>query len=77
MGYPNDPTLRGVAAATFHSDIPNWEFDIAAVPLGDEPPRMSDWCRRGGSPDMRSSSRRTADAVDLPKPHPTNNDRGR
>ena len=67
-GYPTDPKLRGVAAAIYHSDIPPWEFDIAAVPPGTDPPRMSDWCRRGGDARMRESSRRTAEALALPKP---------
>ena len=37
MGYPTDPALRGLAAAMYESDIPPWEFDIAAVPLGEDP----------------------------------------
>ena len=66
MGYPTDPTLRGLAAAMYESDIPPWEFDTAAIPPGDDPPRMPDWCRRGGHPRNRESSARTAAAVDLP-----------
>ena len=66
MGYPTDPKLRGLAAATFESEIPPWEFDTPAIPLGEDPPRMPDWCRRGGAPRSRESSARTAAAVDLP-----------
>lgn len=66
MGYPTDPTLRGLAAAMYESDIPPWEFDTPAVPPGEDPPRMPDWCRRGGDRRNRESSARTAAAVDLP-----------
>ena len=66
MGYPTDPTLRGLAAAMYESDIPPWEFDTPAVPPGEDPPRMPDWCRRGGDRRNRESSARMAAAVDLP-----------
>ena len=66
MGYPTDPTLRGLAAAMYESDIPPWEFDTPAVPPGEDPPRMPDWCRRGGDRRNRESSAHTAAAVDLP-----------
>ena len=66
MGYPTDPTLRGLAAAMYESDIPPWEFDTPAVPPGEDPPPMPDWCRRGGDRRNRESSARTAAAVDLP-----------
>ena len=33
MGYPVDSNLRGLARATFQSDIPPWEYDIRAVSL--------------------------------------------
>ena len=42
MGFPKDPNLKGLAAVTFHSDIPPWEFDIRAVPPGTEPLEVSD-----------------------------------
>ena len=48
MGYPNDPKLKGLAAAVYRSDIPPWEFDIRAVPPGTEPLEISDWHRRHG-----------------------------
>ena len=48
MGYPNDPTLKGLAAVVYRSDIPPWEFDIKAVPPGTDPLEMSDWHRRHG-----------------------------
>lgn len=30
----------------YHSEVPPWEFDIRAVPPGNEPPEVSDWHRR-------------------------------
>ena len=48
MGYPNDPTLKGLAAVVYRSEIPPWEFDIKAVPPGTEPLEISDWHRRHG-----------------------------
>ena len=48
MGFPKDPNPKGLAAVTFHSDIPPWEFDIRAVPPGTEPLEVSDWHRRHG-----------------------------
>ena len=69
MGYPtSDSKLRGLAAVTFHNEIPNWEFDIQAVPPGVDPPRTPDWCRRGGDRKSRASSRRAAAAAILPSP---------
>ncbi len=32
MPYPTDNTLRGLARVTFQNEIPNWEFDLRAVP---------------------------------------------
>ena len=48
MGYPIGSNLRGLARATFQSDIPPWEFDIRAVPPGTDPVQISDWHRRHG-----------------------------
>ncbi len=63
MGFPKDPNLKGLAAVTFHSDIPPWEFDIRAVPPGTEPLEVSDWHRRHGRANrMRESSQRAAEA---------------
>ena len=48
MGYPNDPKLKGLAAVTYHPDEPSWQFDIAAVPPGEDCTQISDWYRRHG-----------------------------
>ena len=48
MGFPKDPKLKGLAAVTYQSEIPPWEFDIRAVPPGTEPLEVSDWHRRYG-----------------------------
>ena len=48
VGYPIGSNLRGLARATFQSDIPPWEFDIRAVPPGTDPVQISDWHRRHG-----------------------------
>lgn len=63
MGFPKDPNLKGLAAVTFHSDIPSWEFDIRAVPPGTEPLEVSDWHRRYGRANQTgNSSERAAKA---------------
>ena len=48
MGYPHDPKLRGLAAVTFRNTVPCWEFDICAVPDGEDVTQVSDWHRRHG-----------------------------
>ena len=48
MGYPVGANLRGLARATFQSDIPPWEYDIRAVAPGTDPVQISDWHRRHG-----------------------------
>ena len=60
MPYPTDNKLRGLARATFHNEVPNWEFDLRATPPGEDVVEVSDWRRRGGSPEARESSRRAA-----------------
>ena len=63
MGFPKDPNLKGLAAVTFHSDIPPWEFDIRAVPPGTEPLEVSDWHRRHGRANRTgNNSERVAEA---------------
>ena len=62
MPYPTDNTLRGLARVTFQNEIPNWEFDLRAVPPGEDVDEVSDWQMRGGSPAARASSRRAAQA---------------
>ena len=55
-GYPNDPELRGLAAVTFHSDTPPWEFDICTVAEGHEPLPVSDWHSRYGRASRKNDS---------------------
>ena len=63
MGFPRDPNLKGLAAVTFHSDVPSWEFDIRAVPPGTDPLEISDWHRRHGRANRtENNSERAAEA---------------
>ena len=63
MGFPNDPNLKGLAAVTYHPEIPSWEFDIRAVPPGTEPLEVSDWHRRYGRANRtQGNSERVAEA---------------
>ena len=49
MGFPKDPTLKGLAAVCYRPEAVPWEHDIRAVlPESDEVPRVSDWHRRHG-----------------------------
>ena len=62
MGFPKDPNLKGLAAVTYHPEIPSWEFDIRAVPPGTEPLEVSDWHRRHGRANRaQSNSERVAE----------------
>ena len=73
MGYPIGSNLRGLARATFHSDIPPWEYDIRAVPRGTDPVQISDWHRRHGrANDKNRSIERAAEvlAESLPEREP-------
>ena len=63
MGFPKDPNLKGLAAVTYHPEIPSWEFDIRAVPPGTEPLEVSDWHRRYGRANRKEgNSERVAEA---------------
>lgn len=71
MGYPNDPKLTGLAAVTFHPEEPSWEFDIAAVPPGEDCTEISDWRRRHGwandkGGNLADAARAGIDPVPLP-----------
>lgn len=69
MGFPKDPKLKGLAAVTYHSEIPPWEFDIRAVPPGTEPLEVSDWHRRHGRANATTPSmERIAEARVAPVP---------
>ena len=73
MGYPIGSNLRGLARATFQSDIPPWEFDIRAVPPGTDPVQISDWHRRHGRANNEDRNiERAAEALaeSLPTPPP-------
>lgn len=76
MPYPTDNTLRGLARVTFHNEVPNWEFDIRATQPGEDPGEVSDWRRRGGSPEARASSRRAAAGRIAPVPNRRDGDAG-
>lgn len=72
MGYPKDPKLSGLAAVTFHPDIPSWEFDIAATPPGEDCTEISDWHRRHGwgankGGHVADAARALIDPAPLPK----------
>lgn len=78
MGFPKDPNLKGLAAVTFHSDIPPWEFDIRAVPPGTEPLEVSDWHRRHGRANrVHKNSERAAEARLTPIAPPKTDDDSR
>ena len=71
MGYPNDPKLTGLAAVIYHADEPSWEFDIAAVPPGEDCTEISDWHRRHGwandkEGNLANAARAGIDPVPLP-----------
>ena len=72
MGYPKDPKLKGLAAVTYHPDEPSWEFDIAAVPPGEDCTEISDWHRRHGwankkGDNLADAARAGIDSVPLPR----------
>ena len=78
MGYPKDPNIKGLAAVTYHPDEPSWEFDIAAVPPGEDCTEISDWHRRHGwankkGDNLADAARAGIDSVPLP---PGTADRG-
>lgn len=71
MGFPNDPKLRGLAAVTYHSEELPWEFDIAAVPPGEDCVEISDWYRRYGRANTRRGNTAAAAAAGIdPVPVP-------
>ena len=65
MGFPNDPKLRGLAAVTYHVEKPPWEFDIAAVPPGEECVEISDWHRRHGRANTKGGNTAAAAAAGI------------
>lgn len=80
VGYPVDSNLRGLARATFQSDIPPWEYDIRAVAPGTDPVRISDWHRRHGRASNKNRNiERAAEALaeSLPEPQPATKAPGR
>ena len=53
MGYPIGSNKRGLARATYEPEHLPWEFDIRAVPPGQDPVKVSDWHRRHGRANNR------------------------
>lgn len=73
MGYPRDPTLRGLAAATYKPECLPWEHDIRAVdPDDDAPPRIGDWHRRHGRANRRDGNTARVAAALAPRIDPKN-----
>ena len=71
MGYPNNPKLKGLAAVMYHPEEPSWEFDIVAVPPGEDCTEISDWYRRHGRANdkdgnLAEAARAGIDPVPLP-----------
>ena len=56
MGYPVNSNKRGLARATFEPETVPWEFDIRAVPPGEDPLEISDWHRRLGRANNREEN---------------------
>lgn len=64
MGYPIGSNKRGLARVTFEPETVPWEFDIRAVPPGEDPLEISDWHRRHGRANNRDGNiDRAADAL--------------
>lgn len=71
MGFPKDPKLRGLAAVTYHVETPPWEFDVAAVPPGEDCVEISDWHRRHGRANTKGGNTAAAAAAGIdPVPVP-------
>ena len=75
VGFPNDPKLRGLAAVTYHMEKPPWEFDIVAVPPGEECVEISDWHRRHGRANTKGGNTAAAAEAGI-DPLPTRDEPG-
>ena len=56
MGYPVDSNKRGLARVTYEPETVPWEFDIRAVPPGEDVLEVSDWHRRRGRANNRDGN---------------------
>ena len=56
MGYPVDSNKRGLARVTYEPETVPWEFDIRAVPPGEDVHEVSDWHRRRGRANNRDGN---------------------
>ena len=56
MGYPVNSNKRGLARVTFEPETIPWEFDIRAVPPGEDQLEVSDWHRRHGCANNREGN---------------------
>ena len=56
MGYPIGSDKRGLARVTYESETVPWEFDIRAVPPGEDVLEVSDWHRRHGRANNRDGN---------------------
>ena len=56
MGYPIGSDKRGLARVTYEPETVPWEFDIRAVPPGQDVLEVSDWHRRRGRANNRDGN---------------------
>ena len=56
MGYPIGSDKRGLARVTYEPETVPWEFDIRAVPPGEDVLEVSDWHRRHGRANSRDGN---------------------
>ena len=56
MGYPIGSNKRGLARVTYEPETVPWEFDIRAVPPGEDVFEVSDWHRRRGRANNRDGN---------------------